>query len=347
MDQALPGLAVPAVRPAAPHGRRWAIALLGVALVAVVLALAYAWWRSQPAPLPAGIARSNGRIEATQVDVASKLAGRVKDVLAREGDVVAAGQVLAHMDVATLEAEMRQAEAQLAQARHAVATARAVVEQRASELTLAQSTLRRSEDLVARGFVSAQKLDADRSQMLAARAVLVAARSKVVESEAAVASADAALRRTATLIEDSTLVAPRAGRVQYRLAEPGEVVAAGGKVLSLIDLSDVYMTVFVPAATSGPLELGAEARIVLDAVPQYVIPATVSFVAAEAQFTPKVVETMEERQKLVFRVKARIDPALLQRFEARVKSGVPGVAYVRVDPRTPWPAHLQPKLPAP
>lgn len=350
MDQPLPappasGTAVAPPVPLPARRRRLTRVLIALALAAGALALGYAWWRVQPAALPAGIARSNGRIEAIQVDVATKLPGRVREVLVQEGDLLAAGQVVARMDDATLQAELNQAQAQLAQARHAVTTAHAVVDQRESELELARSTLQRSEELVARGFISAQKLDADRAQMLAARAVLVAARSKVIESQSAVTSSEAAVQRVRTEIGDTTLVAPRAARVQYRLAEPGEVLPGGGKVVSLIDLTDVYMTVFVPAQASGRVEMGAPARIVLDAAPQYVIPATVSFVAAEAQFTPKVVETMEERQKLVFRVKARIDPALLRRYESHVKAGVPGVAYIRIDPNAAWPEALQPKLP--
>ena len=117
----------------------------------------------------------------------------------------------------------------------------------------------------------------------------------------------------------------------YRLAEPGEVLAAGGKVLTVLELTDVYMTIFLPTALAGRIAVGSEARIVLDAVPQYVIPATVSFVAARAQFTPKDVETRTEREKLMFRVKVRIDPELLTKYRDQVKTGLPGVAYVRLN----------------
>lgn len=325
-----------------PKTRRWIVV---AALAVATAAGGFTWWRLKPAPLPPGFAVSNGRIEATQIDVATKLAGRVEDVTVNEGGFVEAGQTVARMDTATLQAELHQAEGQLAQSRHAIATAKAVVEQRRSELNLAQSTLKRSEELVARGFISSQKLDADRTQMLTAKAALVAAQSKVVEAESAVDAAVAATHRIKTELDDSVLKAPRAGRVQYRLAEPGEVLGAGGKVVSLLDLSDVYMTVFLPETTAGRLAIGAEARLILDAAPQYVVPAKVSFVAAEAQFTPKTVETAQERQKLVFRVKAQIAPDLLRQYQTRVKAGLPGVAYVRIDPNAQWPENLQVKLP--
>lgn len=349
MDLHLPGaVAVTAGGSAGgtQQPRRWLRrTLLGLFLLAAVLAGGYDWWLHRPVPLPAGIEKSNGRIEATQIDVATKLAGRVKEVLVREGDTVEAGQLVARMDVATLEAEKRQAEAQLDQARHAVATAQATVEQRTSELDLAQSTFNRSTDLVARGFVSAQKLDGDRAQMLAARATLVAARSRVVEAQAGVAAAQAAVKRIAAEIADADLVAPRAGRVQYRMAQPGEVLGAGGKVLSLLDLADVYMTIFLPTSAAGRLAIGSEARLVLDAMPQQPVAAKVSFVASEAQFTPKTVETTEERQKLVFRVKVQIDPELLRRDRIEVKDGVPGVAYVRTREDVAWPEALRANLP--
>jgi HlyD family secretion protein len=322
--------------------RRW---ILVAGLVVAVTGAGIAWWWLRPAPLPPGFAVGNGRIEATQIDIATKLAGRIKEVFANEGDFVEAGQVVARMDTQVLEAELRQAEAQVSQARNAVDTAKAVVAQRESELTFAQNTLKRSEDLVQKGFISPQKLDGDRMAMLTAKAGLVAARSQVVQAQSAIEAAQATAERFKADLDDSVLKAPRAGRIQYRLAEPGEVLPAGGKVVSMLDLSDVYMTVFLPEITAGRLAIGAPARIVLDLAPQYVIPAKVSFVAAEAQFTPKTVETAAERQKLVFRVKAQIDPELLRKYRTRVKAGLPGLAYVQVNPNAQWPANLEVKLP--
>jgi HlyD family secretion protein len=133
--------------------------------------------------------------------------------------------------------------------------------------------------------------------------------------------------------------------VQYRLALPGEVLAAGGKVLTLLDLTDVYMTVFLPTSEAGRLAIGAEARIVFDAAPQYVVPASVSFVASEAQFTPKYVETKSEREKLMFRVKVQLSREVLEKYAQWVKTGVTGVAYIRLDPQIEWPAKLAVALP--
>ena len=149
----------------------------------------------------------------------------------------------------------------------------------------------------------------------------------------------------ATEIADGELRAPRSGRVQYRVVQPGEVVGGGGKVVSLVDVGDVYMTFFLPEMAAGRVALGSEVRIVLDAAQAFVIPARVSYVASVAQFTPKTVETASEREKLMFRIKARIDPELLSKHLQQVKTGVPGMAYLRLDPDAEWPAHLAIKVP--
>jgi HlyD family secretion protein len=321
---------------------RWIVILAAAAIAA---GGALTWWKLRPPPLPPGFVSGNGRIEATQIDIATKLPGRIKDVLVREGDFVEAGQTVAHMDTQTLQAELRQGQAQVAQARNALETAKAVVAQRESELAYAESMFKRSEELVRQGFVSPQKLDGDRNALLTARAALVAARASVAQAQSGIDAAIAATQRIDADIQDSTLKALRAGRVQYRLAEPGEVLAAGGKVVSMLDLSDVYMTLFLPEMLAGRLAIGGEVRLIFDAAPQYVVPATITFVAVEAQFTPKTVETATERQKLTFRVKAQIAPELLRKYLDRVKTGVPGVAYVRLDRNAPWPPNLEVKLP--
>jgi HlyD family secretion protein len=162
-----------------------------------------------------------------------------------------------------------------------------------------------------------------------------------------IANSEAEVDRIQSIIDDLTLVSPRLGRVQYQLARAGEVVAAGAPIVTILDLTDVYMTIFLPAADAGRLAVGDEARIILDPVPDYVIPANVSFVAADAQFTPKTVETTDERAKLMFRVKLKIDAQVLQQFYTRVKTGVRGLGFVRTKSDIEWPADLQVKLPKP
>lgn len=333
----------------------------------------YAWKSMHPTGPGPGFASGNGRIEATEIDIATKLGGRVQDILVSEGDFVSAGQTLAHMQISSLEAMRDEARARQQQALSAIASAQAqvavresdrqavlaLVAQRQSELDAARKRLARSETLAREGASSEQELDDDRARVRSVQAALTAAGAQVNAAQAAItaahtqvagarstaAAADASVARVKADIDDSALIAPRSGRVQYRIAQAGEVIGGGGKVLNLVDLSDVYMTFFLPETVAGRLALDSEVRIVLDAAPQYVIPAKVSFVASTAQFTPKTVETASERQKLMFRIKARIDPELLQKHLKLVKTGLPGVAWLRLDAGAEWPAELALRLP--
>jgi HlyD family secretion protein len=345
--------------------RSW---LFAAAAVVVAGGAYFAWQRMNADSLPAGIATGNGRVEAVEIDVSTRTAGRLKDILVNEGDFVEKGQVLAQMDIEQLTSRRNQAEAELKQAVIGIDTARSMVTQREAEraaaaavvaqheaqLDAADRKLARSEELVKSDTTSLQVLDNDRAnqqgakaaveaakaQLAAAEAGINAARAQVINAEAAVEAARAAIASIVADVNDATLAAPRTGRIQYRVAEPGEVLGAGGRVLSLVDVGDVYMTFFLPTAQAGRVAIGSDVRIVLDAAPQYVIPARVSFVADVAQFTPKTVETEEERQKLMFRIKAKISPELLKKYVQRVKTGLPGAAYVKIDPAASWPANL-------
>ncbi len=319
-----------------------------VFLIAVVLMAAaggYVWWQDRQEQLPDYIASGNGRIEAEEVHVAAQYPGRVTEVLVAEGDMVEAGQVLARMDIAELAAELAADEASIAQAEENVIEARAQILQRESELKYAEHELERALVLVQKGHISEQLADQRRTERDSGQAALEAARARLASTQRAVEAATAEARRTQTQIDDSSLKAPRSGRVQYRLAEPGEVLASGGRVVTLLDLTDVYMTVFLPTAQVGQLLLGNEARIILDAVPEYVIPAKVSFISAEAQFTPREVETRSEREKLMFRVKVKIPPALLTAHMEKVRTGLPGEAYVLLGFHSEWPERFTVNLP--
>lgn len=295
--------------------------------------------------LPAGIAKTNGRIEATQVDVAPKYAGRLSEVSVEEGDPVTQGQVVAQISSPEYEAQLRGAQSEVLRAQQAKAEAEALIAQRNSDVRLATVELQRTQELVKNGHATQQTLDHRRSTHTSAMAALRAAVAQREQANFAVKTATSEVERLKSVLADLVLRSPRNGRVLYKLRRAGEVVAAGTPVLSILDLRDVYMTIFLPAAEAGRLQLGGEARIVLDPVPQYVIPATISFVAPEAQFTPKTVETREEREKLVFRVKLQIDPDVLKAHEGVVKTGVRGMGFVRTNRSVPWPDRLQVKLP--
>jgi HlyD family secretion protein len=330
------------LKPTRRPRRPWPL-FAAVAAIAVAFAT---YWFLRPGPdAPEGFARANGRIEAERLDIAAKYPGRLKEVLVKEGDAVTAGQLLARMDTAEQEAQLHEAEASVRQSERLLDQAIALLAQRRSELALSGQQLDRSEKLVKKGYSTQEMVDSRRSVRAAAEAAEASAQAQISVARAAIDAGVARVERIKTFLDDAALRAPRAGRVQYRLALPGEVLPAGGKILTLLDLTDVYMTVFLPTRDAGRLALGSEARLIFDAAPQYVVPATITFVAADAQFTPKYVETRSEREKLMFRVKVQIPKELLEKYADVVKTGVPGVAYVKLTHAAVWPPRLAVRLP--
>jgi HlyD family secretion protein len=356
-----------AVAETSGSGRRRRIIIIVAAVVAIAAA---AWWFLSRPSLPPGFAAGNGRLEANEIYIAAKYPGRIAEVLVNEGDIVRPGQIVARMDTDELEARLRQAEAQIREAEDArraalaqVETRRATIGSRSAEVAAKQAEhnyarqqYTRSRQLVPTGAVSEQEAQLDNARMLSTRADvagtqaqltgarqdLVGAQAEAVRAGSTIAAARAEADRIRAEIRDSVLVAPIRARVESRLAEPGEVIPAGGRVFSIVDLSDVYMYVFLPERETGRIAIGSEARIVLDAAPQYPIRAVVSFISPTAQFTPKAVETQEERHNLTFRVKLQIPRERLARYENLVRVGVPGMGYVRYDQSATWPANLQP-----
>ncbi len=311
----------------------------------------------------------NGRLEATEINIAAKLAGRIEKLMVNEGDFVTVGQTLAVMQTNVLEAQLEQAKAKYNQAITTEASAKAMIEvriaeheaskadvlQRQSNLDGAKKRFDRLAVLVKSSATSEQQYEDAETLLRSAEAQLASNQASVKQAAAAIESAKAEangasagilaakadIDRIQADIDDSKLLSPREGRIQYRIAEEGEVLSAGGRVLNLADLTDVYMTFFLPEEIAGRVKIGADVRLMLDALPGIPIPAKVSFVASVAQFTPKTVETQKERQKLMFRVKARVDPLLLKKYVEYVKTGIPGVAWVKLDPDAAWPSNLE------
>lgn len=321
--------------------------LVGVGIIVVVIAYLVFGGIDSDA-IPDGIASGNGRIEAVQVDIATKIAGRVKAISAKEGDLVQPGKTVALIDSARLQAQLLRAQADVASAESQVAAARAAIAQAKAQLVLAEQELTRAAGLVRKGISSKETYDTRLSNRDVAQANLAAAEAVLVSRQRNVEAAAAGGQEIQTQIDDATLKSPTLGRVLYRLAEPGEVLSAGGKVLTLINLTDVYMEIYLPAAQAHRVSIGSEARIKLDIL-DFAVPAKVSFVSPESQFTPKQVETQSEREKLMFRVKVRVPSELVRKFVDRVKTGIRGVAYVRLTypgstPAPEWPDFLK-KLP--
>ncbi|MFC2304309.1 MAG: HlyD family secretion protein [Cardiobacterium hominis] len=346
-------------------------------LLAVLLAAAAGggWWlyqQQESTALPDFVFHSNGRLELNRLDVSSLYPGRVERVLVAEGDAVKANEVLVELSsaqssgqlaaaqAATLRAAelVQRARAGVTQAQQAVARADAEIaayrqQQKVAKLELDNAKQMRREDLVSASELAKRQADFERAtaSVKAAQAARAEAQAAVAQGQAAVAEAEAGVKQAtaqadtaASADADMAIRSPLAARVEYRLVEPGTVIGAGSRVISLLDPADVSMNVFLPNATVGGLRVGDEARLVLDGI-DAVFPAQVSFIASEAQFTPKAVETADEREKLVFRVKLKVPADVAQRYDRLLKGGMTGDGYVRRDSSQAWPLALEVRLP--
>lgn len=346
-------------------------------LLAVLLATAAGggWWlyqQQEATALPDFVFHSNGRLELNRLDVASLYPGRVERVLVAEGDAVKANEVLVELSsaqssgqlaaaqAATLRAAelVQRARAGVTQAQQAIARADAEIaayrqQQKVAKLELDNAKQMRREDLVSASELAKRQADFERAtaSVKAAQAARAEAQAAVAQGQAAVAEAEAGVKQAqaqadtaASADADMAIRSPLTARVEYRLVEPGTVIGAGSRVISLLDPADVSMNVFLPNATVGGLRVGDEARLVLDGI-DAVFPAQVSFIASEAQFTPKAVETADEREKLVFRVKLKVPAEVAQRYDRLLKGGMTGDGYVRRDSSQAWPLALEVRLP--
>ena len=322
--------------------RRWP--RVGGVLLVVLLAVGGAgfyWWKQNQSQLPVGISWGNGRLVGDEINIDTKFAGRIAELRADLGDMVTAGQVLAVMDTRDIQQTLEKSEAQAKAAQRVIEEANANLVQQQTQQTLAAQELDRAQTLLKSGYATQELFDQQKQALDAANAGLIAAEKRVAEAKHALEAAQHDVGLYKVNIADNSLVAPRAGRIQYRITNIGEVLPAGGKVFTILDIGYVYIDIYLPPVEAGRVKIGTDARILLDAYPNTPIPANVSFIASEAQFTPKMVEVQSEGDKLMFRIRVRIDADRSRAHADAVRSGLPGVAYVRVDPAVVWPKNLQ------
>lgn len=302
-----------------------AVILLSV-IAGAALFLSRAGSRREP-----GRIRASGNVEATTFSAAFKIGGRLSARLLDEGEQAKKGQPLARLETKDFEeelslrrADLKGAEAFLAELeagsrKEEVAQARAALERAEAEAARLKADYARNEELYRREVISTRDFDAVRTAMLASQAQVREASERlrllrngprpetIRQARAKVESGQAALKLAMNRLEDATLTSPATGTVLAKHAEPGELVNPGSPIVTIGDLRNVWIRVFIPETSLGRIKLGQNVRVVSDTFPGRNYTGTVSFIASEAEFTPKNVQTEKERVKLVFRVKVSVD----------------------------------------
>ena len=305
--------------------------LLGVSAAVYFYVIA-----NKQSKVPEGFAVGNGRIETTQVDISSKLAGRLLNISVDEGSLIQKDELLASLAMKKLQEVIAYKQQAIENQIYTLA----IVQEKESALNLVKKNYDRANSLYKSKSIPLAEYQKNEAELETAKAALSAAKSQVISADATINAAIAQMETIKVNIEDSKLYSPIKGRVLYKIAQNGEIVASGGKVLVVLDLMNTYMNIFLPTSQAGLVNIDSEARIVLDAVPNVAIPAHVTFVSPLAQFTPKEIETQVEREKLMFRVKVRIDATVLEKYFKEIKTGLPGIAYIKYNKNTPWPESL-------
>ncbi len=314
--------------------------------IAVIGAAGFALWKNQQnsSSALAGIVAVNGRLELKRLDIATLYPGKVEEVLVNEGDSVSVDQVLARLSSSQSQAQLDAALAQKQRAQESVSRALAEIDARQQQVNIAKLELDNAVKLRKDNLISATELERRQASHKAAVAAVNTAQAAKAEAQAAVAQAEAQLEAAQSQHNDMQISAPKAGWVEYQIAEVGDVVGAGGKIVSILDPSDTYINVFLTSRQTNQIKIGDDARIVIDGV-DAVFPARISFVAANAQFTPKSVETNEERAKLMFKVKLQMPQETALQYNKWLRGGMTALGYVKYDPQASWPPHLEVNLP--
>jgi HlyD family secretion protein len=312
-----------------------------VILVAVVIAavlLSGRFWKQRDQ----GVISLSGNVEVTEVDTGFKISGRIVDLLTDEGKLVQKGGKIAVLESAELESLMAQSRAVLSEALakleelktgsrpQEIAQAAANMKAAEAELVKAKKDYERAERLYTNEAISASQLDAAKSvhdswveKVKAAGEQLSllkeGPRKEVIKAaEDHVQSARAALRVTEERLGDTTLFAPVSGVVLKKNVESGEVVQSGTPVFTIGEIDDPWIKVYIKEDKLALVKLGQRATITVDTYRDKVYEGTVSYISSQAEFTPKTVQTQEERVKLVFGVKVRV-----KNINQELKPGMP------------------------
>ncbi len=323
--------------------------VISAIVLAVIIIVAVLMYANRRRGSDISVIKVSGNIEATTVEASFKIAGRVLERPVDEGEMVQSGQIIARIDSSDLahEVAIRKAEVQSARAtlaelvagsrKEEIAQAEAVLAAAEAEAKRAADDFRRQEELYRREVIPKQRFDAARAtrdtsaaQARQASEALTLTRKgprheRIDQARARLREAEAALALAEEQFGYATLAAPVAGMVMAKHIEPGEQVAPGTPVITIGELENVWVKAYISETDLGRVKLGQAARIRTDTWPGKTYEGRVSFISSESEFTPKNVQTQQERVKLVYRIKVTVPNA-----NRELKPGMPADAEILI-----------------
>ena len=295
-------------------------------ILCIIIAISFFIYKNFIKEQDNNLIKGNGRIEAREVAVSAKFGGKIVQLDTNEGDEVKKDQLLAVIDSRSLEAEIEAQKAKENEILKQISAIDAEINATKSDIKFYEKELERTKTLMKKNFASQLELDKNINALDKVKAKLNSLYANKKSLQASQKSLLAAIKAQEINLADMKIYSPIDGVILYKLVENGEMVANGGRMFIMYNPNDLYMTIYMPAEKAGQIKLGDKATIKLDAYPDKSFPATVTFVAENAEFTPKEVETQKERQKLVFRVKLSLDNNL----NREAKPGMPGDGYIEI-----------------
>lgn len=311
--------------------------LTAITIIAIILAISFFVYTKLIIRENGYILKGNGRIEGREIAIATKFSGRITELKVDEGDTVKKGDLLAVIDSRSLAANIDAQKAKLIEIEKQILATEAEIKATESDIKFFTTEVKRTKTLMKQNFSSQLEMDRNTNNLEKSQARLLSLEANKNALEASYKSLEASIQAKEIDLGDMKIYSPSNGVILYKLAENGEMLGPNGRIFIMYNPDELYMTIYMPSEKAGKVKLGEKAFVKLDAYSNKTFPAKVTFVAENAEFTPKEVETQQERQKLVFRIKLTLE----DNSNREAKPGMPGDGYVKLDSTKDWPNYLK------
>jgi len=300
-------------------------------LIVLVLFVGLSLYFFKKQEKPRGLLILHGRVEGKEINISSKVQGRIIRLYKRESDSVKKGELLAELRPDEYLAMLYSAQKEVQAAEETVLMAQSYLIKSQANVEQAKKDLERYRALFQEGVVSKRDLEIAELNYISVLAELKVNERYVAQAKAKQSSALQRLKEVEVYFRETKIYAPADGVILSRVAEEGEVVNPGQVIYTMVDLNKLYIKVYIPEPELGKVKLGQQARVYVDAYPDRYFNGTLTRVYEKAEFTPKNVETKDERVKLVFGAEVYVENP-----EGLLKPGMPADVVMKVDPKAEW-----------